>query len=81
MIKAEYGESYNGLAHAIVHWTIGTRTRKVWIRFNDAFENLQSIVVLAGELAHQKESGSSAPTQKGPSQIAQETESSEIDVK
>jgi hypothetical protein len=43
------------------HVKIGTRTAPVSSGFKTAFVKLQTIVDIAGELAHQKESGSLRP--------------------
>ncbi len=57
-------------AHATVHLKIGSRTGIGLAWFKDAFVNLQAILVLAGELAHQKESGSLLRPRTNPLLIA-----------
>lgn len=47
------------IAHAIDHAKIGSSTSQVSPGFKFAFLTPETIVDLAGELAHQKESGSS----------------------
>jgi len=51
-------------AHAVVHSKIGTRTRRVSAGFRTAFVGRRTIVAIAEELAHHKESGSSSASEQ-----------------
>src|SRR5919108_2083809 len=59
------------LARFRVHTRIGSRTRRVSSGFKIAFENLATIVVVAGELAQTNRVWFFAPTRTNPSLSAQ----------